>query len=93
MTEDMRKPVVPANILWREEGGNTVLFNEADGEPYLLNETGSRIWALCHEGNTVHEILRLLPEEFDGDPTAIETEALALLQELAEKKLLELHPC
>jgi hypothetical protein len=91
MTEETRKPVIPTNILWREEGGNTVLFNEADGEPYLLNETGSRIWELCHEGIAVEEILRLLSEEFDGDPAAIETEALALLQELAEKKLLELQ--
>ena len=91
MTEETRKPVIPTNILWREEGGNTVLFNEVDGEPYLLNETGSRIWELCHGGIAVEEILRMLSEEFDGDPAAIKMETLALLEELAERKLLELR--
>ncbi len=91
MREDTRKPFIPTNILWREEAGSTVIFNEADGEPYLLNETGSRIWELCHEGMVVDEILCRLPEEFDGDPAVMKTEALALLHELAERKLLLLQ--
>ena len=89
--KDSRKLFIPQNILWREEEGNTVLFNEEDGEPYLLNETGSRVWELCNEEITVGEILSLLPQEFEGDPATIRKEALALIHDLADKKLLELR--
>lgn len=90
--EDARIAVIPANILWREEDGNTVLFNEDDGEPYILNETGSRIWELCNEEVPVHEILALLPQEFEGDGAVIQREAHDLIKELIEKKLLMLRP-
>lgn len=90
MEKDTRKPVVPSNILWREEEGNTVLFDEENGEPYLLNETGTRIWELCNEEVTVAEILSLLPQEFEGDPATIREEALVLIQDLVDKKLLAL---
>lgn len=91
MQTESRKPLIPSNILWREEDGNTVLFNEEDGEPYLLNETGTRIWELCNEEVSVDEILSLLPQEFEGDGTIIRQEALDLIRDLVEKKLLELR--
>ncbi len=90
--EDKRTAVIPPNILWRKEDENTVLFNEDDGEPYVLNETGSRIWELCNEEVPVHEILALLPQEFDGEAAVIQQEARNLINELVEKKLLMLSP-
>jgi hypothetical protein len=91
MQKDNRKPLVPSNILWREEDGNTVLFNEEDGEPYLLNEAGTRIWELCNDEVPVDEILSLLPLEFEGNEAMIHKEALELINDLVEKKLLELR--
>ncbi|MEK6777578.1 MAG: PqqD family protein [bacterium] len=90
MTTDHRKPSIPSNVLWREEDGNTVLFDEQNGEPYLLNETGARIWELCNEDVPLGEILSLLPQEFEGDTTVIQKQAMDLIQDLVEKKLLEL---
>ncbi len=90
MTKDHRKPSIPSNVLWREEEGNTVLFDEENGEPYLLNGTGSRIWELCNDDVTLGEILSLLPQEFEGDTAVIQKEALDLIQDLVEKKLLAL---
>lgn len=90
MEKDTRKPSVPSNVLWREEEGNTVLFDEENGEPYLLNETGTRIWELCNEDVTVGEILSLLPLEFEGERTTIQKEALELIYDLVDHRLLEL---
>jgi hypothetical protein len=84
--------LVPPNILWREEDGNTVLFDEENGEPYLLNETGTRIWELCNDEVTVGDILSLLPQEFEGETAVIQEEALELIRDLVGKKLLELRP-
>jgi hypothetical protein len=92
MTTDHRKLSIPSNVLWREEDGNTVLFDEEKGEPYLLNETGSRIWELCNDDVTLGEILSLLPQEFEGDTAVIQKQAMDLIQDLVEKKLLELRP-
>lgn len=92
MKEDTRTPHIPSNILWREEEGNTVLFDEENGEPYLLNETGTRIWELCNEEVPIGEILSLLPLEFQGEAADIREEALQMIHELVDRKLLELHP-
>lgn len=90
MLMNNHKPSIPSNILWREEEGNTVLFNEEDGEPYILNETGTRIWELCNENVPLGEILSLLPQEFEGETSVIRKEAMDLIRELVEKKLLML---
>jgi hypothetical protein len=82
--------IIPDNILWRKDDDKAVLFDEERGEPYLLNETATRIWELCHQGNKICRMLELLTEEFEGEPEIIRKETYAVLNSLIDKKLLRL---
>lgn len=85
-----QKVVIPETILWRKDEGKVVVFDEERGEPYLLNETATRIWELCDRGEGIDKIIALLLEEFEGDPVVIEKETLTLLTTLQDKRLLRL---
>ncbi|MBI5788251.1 MAG: PqqD family protein [Candidatus Schekmanbacteria bacterium] len=79
---------IPETVLWRKDGNQVVLFDEERGEPYLLNETASRIWELCSNSMPVNEITAALMAEFEGDQQVIKTDTLTLLTLLEKKGLL-----
>jgi PqqD family protein of HPr-rel-A system len=83
-------PTIPEYILWRVEDENAVLFNEETGDPFLLNETGTRIFEHCTGGHTIAEIVDTLIEEYECDKAAIQEDVLETLQELIEKKLIRI---
>lgn len=89
MITEESKVRIPPHILWRKENEDVVLFDEESGEPYLLNETGARIWELCQQYRGVKEILRQLYEEYGGQEAQIKEDCLRLLNELLERNLLE----
>ncbi len=89
---DNQKAIIPETILWRKDDGRVVLFDEQTGEPYLLNETATRIWELCQEGKKISQIIELLLEEFEEEPAVIKDETCALLATLQDKNLLGLAP-
>jgi hypothetical protein len=85
-----KKPIIPETILWRKDDGKAVIFDEESGEPYLLNETGTRIWELCQRGIKIERIISMLTAEFDADPATIKKETYAMLTTLQDKNLLRL---
>jgi len=89
MITEESKVIIPPRILWRKEDGEVVLFDEESGEPYLLNETGARIWELCQQYGEVREILRQLYEEYGEERAQIKEDCLQLLNELMERSLLK----
>ena len=57
---------------------------------YGLNAVGARVWSLIQEPRRVSEVRGILLEEYEVEPERCERELLALLQELADKGLIEM---
>lgn len=80
------------DVLSRELEGETVMVELTGGAYYGLNAVGTRVWELIGDGTTVRAVLAALLEEFEVDPAVAQCDVLALLEQLAEKRLVALEP-
>ena len=69
--------------------GETVILDVKSGIYYGLNGVATRIWQLIQEPCAVREVYETLLQEFEIDAERCEHEVLALLQDLAFKRLIE----
>jgi hypothetical protein len=69
--------------------GEAVILNLRAGVCYGLNAAGTRIWNLLKEPKTVNQIRDVILEEYEVEPERCESDLLALLQELVDKRLIE----
>jgi len=74
-------------VLAHQVEGKEVLLRLDSGEYYALDEVGSCIWALCDGTRSVGEVVAKLDEEYDAPPDTIRSDALELLQDLLDEKL------
>jgi len=88
MKQKNRIPVIPPHILWRIDDGKAVLFDEVNGEPYLLNETGTTIWLQCVAQQPVREMIHWLQAEYDAPASVIEKDVITILAEFRKKGVL-----
>jgi pyrroloquinoline quinone biosynthesis protein D len=65
-----------------------VLLHTGTGQYYSLDELGGRIWQLCDGSRRIADIVAVLCDEYDAPRSEIETDAMALVGELAEERLL-----
>ncbi len=72
-----------------EVAGEVVILNMADEFYYGLDAVGARVWDLIRETRSVREIRDVLVGEFEVDAQLCEKDLLALLEELAERKLIQ----
>jgi hypothetical protein len=72
-------------------GGEAVILNLKTGVYHGLNPVGTRIWNLLAEPRTVNDILGALLQEYEVEPDSCERDLLALLQNLADSKLIEIR--
>ncbi|MBE0592473.1 MAG: HPr-rel-A system PqqD family peptide chaperone [Gemmatimonadales bacterium] len=68
-----------------------VVLDVQEGAYYVLNEVGARIWAMIQEPRTVDEIIRALLEEYDVEETQGVHEVVRLLQDLANRGLVDVR--
>jgi hypothetical protein len=71
--------------------GDLAILNLKDGVYYGLNSVGSRIWALLQAPVTVMELRDALLAEYDVDVDGCTRELVALLNDLSNKELIEVH--
>jgi hypothetical protein len=69
--------------------GEAVILNLATGVYYGLDDVGARIWGLLRQPCSVDVIRDAIVGEYDVDPDRCERDLLALLQELAAARLIE----
>jgi hypothetical protein len=69
--------------------GEAAILDVKSGMYYSLNPVGTHIWKLIQEPRTVSAVREALLEEYDVEPECCEHDLLALLQELADKGLIE----
>jgi hypothetical protein len=70
-------------------GGEAAILDLEGGVYYGLDEVGARIWELIQEPKPVSEVRDVLLEEYDVEPERCERDLLALLDRLAEERLIE----
>ena len=79
-----------AEVLTQEVGGEAVLLDLAGERYFGLDPVGTRIWALLAQAPVLEQVHAILCEEFQAEPARIETDLLALVQQLAAAGLVEL---
>ena len=79
---------IPAQVVARQVGAETVILDLASGTYFGLDATGARIWQLMGEGKTIAEICAVMLAEYEVSREAIERDVLALAEELCAKQLI-----
>ena len=68
-------------------GDETVILGMGDGVYYGLDAVGARVWTLLATPRRVSELVSAVTQEFDVRAAECERDVLALLDELAERRL------
>ena len=72
-------------------GDEAVILGLEDGVYYGLDAVGARVWSLLAMPRGVSEIVDVVTEEFDVGRERCERDVLALLGELAERRLIRVE--
>jgi len=68
-------------------GDETVILGMGDGVYYGLDAVGTRLWALLATPRRVSQLVDTITGEFDVTTEQCERDVLALLDELAKRRL------
>lgn len=71
--------------------GEAVILNLADGVYYGLDGVGAHVWELLAEPRAVSELRDAVVAAFEVDAATAERDLLALLEELAARRLVEVR--
>jgi hypothetical protein len=82
---------VPEGVVFRELDGETVILNLESGTYFGLDPIGTRIWQLCQERGSLRSVLAAMLEEFDASADVIQSDILALVDELSAQGLIALQ--
>lgn len=66
----------------------TVLVHLGSGRIHHTNVTGSRVWELLDQGQSVGDILRALEAEFDAEPDQLRREVETFIAQLETEKMI-----
>jgi hypothetical protein len=72
--------------------GEAVILGLADGVYYGLDGVGALVWERLREPRSVAELVGAVTATFDVDAVTAERDLLALLRELAGRRLVEAAP-
>jgi hypothetical protein len=83
------RPNRAEEVLVQRADENLILLDPRNGYYYTLDDVGARIWELADGSRAVSDIAAILAAEYDASREQIEADALALLDEFVEEKLVE----
>ena len=81
------KVTIPAQVMARTVGNETVILDLASGTYYGLDPVGARIWQLMTESQTLAQVCSVMLEEYEVTREDIERDVLMLVQTLLDKQL------
>ena len=84
------KVTIPAQVMARTVGDETVILDLASGTYFGLDPVGARIWQLMGEGRTLAEISETMLGEYEVERAQLEADVLRLTGELLERGLVVL---
>jgi hypothetical protein len=82
---------VPGHVIFREFASETVALNILSGQFHGLNPTAGRMVELVGRAAHARDAIEPLAAEYGIAADQIERDLVALLQQLAERELIELH--
>ena len=82
------KVTIPAQVMARQVGDETVILDLASGTYFGLDPIGARIWQLIGEGKALGEICEVLLTEYEDSSDQLRGDLERLLQELGGKGLI-----
>jgi hypothetical protein len=74
-----------------EVNGEAVVLALRQGVYYGLNAVGARVWSLIQEPRTLTDVCDAIERAFDVDRRTCERDVARLVEELAERGLVELR--
>jgi hypothetical protein len=82
------KMSIPAQVMARQVGGETVILDLASGTYFGLDPVGARIWELLSEGRVPAVVCETMLAEYDVSRDELERDLSELLDTLADKGLI-----
>jgi len=82
------KPTIPAQVMARQVGDETVILDLGSGTYFGLDPVGARIWQLIGEGKTLAEICDTMLDEYEVTRDDLERDVVELADKLLEQKLI-----
>ena len=82
---------IPAQVMARQVGEETVILDLASGTYFGLDPVGSRIWTLLSEGKTLGETCDAMLDEFEVERGHLERDVADLLDKLAGQGLIKIE--
>ncbi len=83
------KVIIPAQVMARDVGGETIILNLETGTYFGLDNVGARIWELLGAGKALTEICDAIVNDYDVSRDVAERDMLALIRDLQAQKLVE----
>ena len=85
------KVILPAQVMARQVGDETVILDLTSGTYYGLDPVGARIWQLMADGQTLMQVCEVMLAEYDVTREDIERDVLALVETLLERQLISVR--
>ncbi len=79
---------IPERVLFRDLDGEAVVLHLDTGQYYGLNSTGTQMWALLSEHQSVERVYEALKESYEVSEELLLRDLLAFVQELTSRDLL-----
>ncbi len=86
------KIVIPAQVMSRQVGDETVILDLGSGMYFGLDPVGARIWQLLSEGHQVDAVVTTLLGEYNVTEDQLRQDVNNLVSELASRGLIEVSP-
>ena len=85
------KAAIPAQVMARQVGEETVILDLGSGTYFGLDPVGARVWALLAAGKTVGEACAALLDEYEVEAPRLEQDVRGLLQALQDQGLVKIE--
>lgn len=83
---------VPAQVMTREMGDETVILDLSSGTYFSLNPVGTRFWQLAREGRTFSQACEVIETEYEVKREQLEADLQRLADELVGRGLMVVRP-
>lgn len=80
---------IPAQVMARQVGDETVILDLVSGLYFGLDEVGSRVWELIAQGESLAAICRMLVAEYDVPADTLASDVASLVGDLQERGLID----
>jgi PqqD family protein of HPr-rel-A system len=83
-----QQPEIVSGLIWRIVDDNIVVVSPTVGDVHVLSPTGSVIWQMLAEQQTLDAITAHIVENFEVEPEQAQNDIMAFIQELTAMGLL-----